>query len=103
MKRRAICPMCERSVLIVNGKFRSHGFSFGERPRCAGSYVSPGPGHPVTTGMADVDPVHFRLSRAERDTLDFVADARGTSGNLLAKGFTLAALKRARVPRKPHP
>ena len=27
MKPRAVCPVCKRSVLLVKGRFRSHGFS----------------------------------------------------------------------------
>ena len=41
MKERVTCPVCGKKVLLVNGRLRSHGFSFGFprplRTRCKGS------------------------------------------------------------------
>lgn len=54
------------------------------------------PGHPVTTGMATTRPVHYRLSSAERQDIDSVAEAQGTTANLFSKRVTIAAVKRAK-------
>lgn len=45
----------------------------------------PGPGHPVTTGMAATSPVHYRVTAAQRAELDREGKRRGISGNLVAK------------------
>lgn len=58
----------------------------------------PGPGHPVTTGMATARPVHFRVTAAQRAELDAEGEARGISGDLVAKGRVFA--RRVPVSRK---
>jgi hypothetical protein len=41
VKERVACPVCSKQILLVNGRLRSHGFSFGfprlRRARCKGS------------------------------------------------------------------
>lgn len=56
----------------------------------------PNAGHPITTGMAETKPVHFRLSEEQRADLDMVAGAYLSTPNLFAKKATLAAVKRGK-------
>ena len=53
-KPRWICPQCRRAILVVNGRFRAHGFSFGfplpERERCKWS------GQPLPGRYLDAHP-----------------------------------------------
>lgn len=44
-----------------------------------------GPGHPVTTGMAETPPVHYRVSAQQRTELDTEGERKGISGNAVAK------------------
>lgn len=48
-------------------------------------HKKPGPGHPVTTGMAATPPVHYRVTAAQRAELDREGKRRGISGNAVAK------------------
>lgn len=47
----------------------------------------PGPGHPVTTGMAKTPPIHFRLSKDAYRSLKAYGKQQGLSPSLTAKGI----------------
>lgn len=54
----------------------------------------PGPGHPVTTGMASTPPIHYRVSADQHADLTDAGAKRGLSANGEAKRRAFAGTPR---------